>query len=177
MIYVPKTKAKHVPKEDFSHFIDSLKNVIYNLDSLNQVQLAVSKIKDSIINQVNQKIQKLIPATNDLQLKISKYEELNRQTEKYNFNLIAFNSAVSVLLLIMFIRYVRKLRKERQNIPAKQNVPALDENTQANVELVQGNIETNLNRLEKLGRLKNSGILSEEEFSFQKQQILGLPGN
>jgi len=173
IVYIPKTKARHIQREDFSHEIDSLKNVIRNLDSLNQLQLAYSKVKDSILNQSDQKFQRLAPVVNELQLQVAKYQALNIQTEKSNFILLVFNSFVSLLLFIMFMRYLIRLRKIKKNRAIKLHDLSLKEDTQPNTVMLQNKIETNLKQLEKLGRLRNSGILTEEEFIFQKQQILG----
>lgn len=172
IVYIPKKKVLRIPKKSLTQETDSLKNVIHEYDSSYQQQLFQGRIKDSIIDQVNQKINKQQSAFTAVQLEVSNYQLLNSQIEKNNFILFVFNSIVCILLLLMLIRYILKMRKRKRSTPQNRNIISSEKISQTIVGSNQNTIGHNLEQLEKLGRLRNAGILTEEEFIFQKQLIL-----
>jgi hypothetical protein len=175
-VNIPKIKVSKKPQKNNTLVIDSLVNVIHVYDSIYQNQLFQSRLKDSIIDQLNQKILNQQPSVKDLQLRVSEYHALNVQTEKNNFILLVFNSIVCLVLFFMFTRYLLKFRRKKKSVPEKPATGSLKEITQPYYAAEQSKIGHHLEQLEKLGKLRNAGILSEEEFIFQKQLILGNSG-
>jgi hypothetical protein len=173
-VYIPKTKsAVRIPQKNNSGIIDSLKKVILESDSVYQRLLFQSAKKDSVIDQSNQRILKQQPALHFLQTEVSKYQAMNAQTKKNNFILFIFNSIVCVLLFFMLIRYLLNLRRKKSHAAQKRIIVSPEKTSPSSVPAEQNKIGHNLEQLEKLGKLRDAGILTEEEFIFQKKKVLG----
>jgi flagellar biosynthesis/type III secretory pathway M-ring protein FliF/YscJ len=150
-----------------------LKNTIAAYDSMYRSLLLQAEKKDSVINRSNQKMTVWHAAINDLQVRVSNYETLNLQTQKNNRILILFNSVVCLLLFLMLIRYLLNLRKKKSGSFQKKDQQAAAAGISNPDALPQQNkIAYKLDQLERLGKLRNLGVLTEGEFILQKQIIL-----
>jgi hypothetical protein len=173
IVYIPKIKAKKALQKNNTLIIDSLKNVIAAYDSMYQSLLLKAEIKDSVINFSNEGIAKRQTAINDLQLHVSNYETLNLQIKKNNRILIIFNSIVSLLLFLILIRYLLDSRKKKSgSFQKKVRQAAAPEISSTDTLPQQNKIAYKLNQLERLGKLRDLGVLTEEEFILQKEIIL-----
>ena len=173
IVYIPKIKAKKMLQKNNDLVIDSLKNTIAAYDSMYRSLLLQAEIKDSVMNRSNQKINVWQAAINDLQLRVSNYETLNLQTQKNNRILILFNSVVCLLLFLMLIRYLLNMRKKKSgSFQKKDERAAAPGMSNPDVLPQQNKIAYKLEQLERLGKLRNLGVLTEGEFILQKQIIL-----
>lgn len=161
--------------------LSQLKKAENEIDSLAMVTLS----QQTQINSLNKKIESrdATIAGLDSIVAIQKAEisELNRELENYrghnlkldqsNRILIIFNSIVGFLLLVTLVWFVRNLgRKKSKNNPTTSLLPG---NNAVSSSSGIRNIESKLEQLERLSKLREKGILTEEEFNFQKQQVLG----
>lgn len=90
----------------------------------------------------------------------------NLQSSHTSSVLFVFNVIVGVFLLIALLwMFMRRKGDDREESPASV--------TGARKPVVEGNFENKLERIQKLGSLRDKGLLTDDEFNLQKQQILG----
>ncbi|MEO5570815.1 MAG: hypothetical protein ABIS37_07795 [Bacteroidia bacterium] len=170
-MHIPKIKTVRRLQED--KFInDSLKIMIINFDSLFQNQLSQSKFKDSVIEKISHQTAILQTAFNDLRQRASDYETLNFQIKKNNFVLVIFNSFVCLLLFIMLVRYLFRSYKKKSSGITNHNRDLVRTFYNSSDVSPQDRINYNLQQLEKIGKLRELGVLTDDEFRFQKIRIL-----
>jgi hypothetical protein len=148
--------------------IDSLNTVISEYKSSYEKSSLQNKVKDSFMEEMNQKMLVLQNQNNDLQRKLSNYKGENLKLDQSNRILIIFNSIVGVLLLSTLIWFLRNIGKKKSAEKNKSDTTSVIA-AEVKPPLPQKNehqyFESKLEQLEKLGKLK--------EFARQKQQILG----
>ena len=176
VVLVPKkTPVYSSKKSKDDEMIDSLTSLVeeYGLIFENQKLLRIKN--DSIIRTLDSQLNIHKSEINNLEIKNSNYKGQNLKLDQSNRILIIFNSVVGVLLLATLIWFLR-------NIGKKKSVAGKNKNTISNFgEMKSGiinddgyeNLGQKLEQLERLSKLKDKGVLSEEEFNRQKQQILG----
>ncbi|MEP7171122.1 MAG: SHOCT domain-containing protein [Bacteroidota bacterium] len=158
--------------------IDSLNIVITHAKENYDRVAKINKGKDSLIDELDARTLKTQALNNVLVKKLSDYKGDNLKLDQSNRILIIFNAIVGVLLLttlIWFLRNIgRKKSPEKNKLVSKdENSPPLNIKSQASAKNDHQYFDIKLNQLEKLGVLKAKGILNDEEFNRQKQQILG----
>ena len=90
----------------------------------------------------------------------------NLQSSHTNSVLFIFNVGVGIFLLIALIwMFMRKKGDERGDSDRS--------GTGARKKVVEENFENKLERIQKLGNLRDKGLLTEDEFNLQKRKILG----
>lgn len=90
----------------------------------------------------------------------------NLQSSHTNSVLFIFNVGVGIFLLIALIwMFMRKKGDDRTD--------AAGGSSASRKKVVEENFENKLERIQKLGNLRDKGLLTEEEFNLQKKQILG----
>jgi ABC-type multidrug transport system fused ATPase/permease subunit len=161
--YVPASLMKKAQQAN-----DSLAQIITDL------QLQIASLNKSI-HEKNENISRLDSTLSERNKRIV---ELNKQLEEYyghnlqlshsNRILIVFNSIVGFLLLVTLIWFVRYLGRKKPVASIKPVTPSGNSQPAA-----LRTIESKLEQLERLSNLRDKGVLSEEEFNNQKQQILG----
>ena len=147
-----------------------------NADSMNAEINSLRAQNDSLQLRINEETSRVQSISEELTKSNEKIENLNQELEESKGNqlqtshtssiLLIFNIIAGIILLItIFWFYSRK----------KTNEPDEDEVVRP-VKTVQMNgrdqVETRLERIEKLGKLRDKGLLTEEEFQLQKKQIL-----
>jgi chromosome segregation ATPase len=161
--YVPVSQLKKAESE-----IDSLAMVVMNLQSqINSLNKIISN-KDMTIAGLDTLVGKQKTEIQELSKELNEYRSHNLKLDQSNRILIVFNSIVGFLLLVTLIWFVRNLGKKKSAAkPASATVTG-------NTGSASGirDVETKLEQLERLSRLREKGILTEEEFNFQKQQVL-----
>lgn len=136
-------------------------------DSLLKQQLIFSRAADSlnsIIRSQRTEIRKLNDAVVGLNNQLKRNERTvqdlqgdNLQSAHTNSILFILNLSVGLILLIAIIWMLVRKKPE--------HVKKMSVSTE--------NLEYRLDRIEKLGQLREKGLLTDEEFSLQKKQILG----
>lgn len=138
--------------ESFKSDYDKLKNE----NTARQSQLA----------EADTKIEKQAADINKLLKAIESYKTIIKETEQQNLILIIFNGAVGFFLVVTLIWLLRKPSKKRTK-PANGTSAPLKAKT-----FLAETHNHYLEQLERLGKLKEQGILTDEEFSSQKQFII-----
>jgi septal ring factor EnvC (AmiA/AmiB activator) len=168
----PAAAGKNIKKMEAE--IDSLNGVITEYKTAYANAVAHYKQSDSIINSLDEKLSKLEHSNNDLQKKLSNFKGENLKLDQSNRILIIFNSIVGILLFSSLIWFLRNMGKKKAasqtSIHSSNGLASANESpvAVANPQYFDSKLE----QLEKLGKLRERGILNEEEFNRQKQQVL-----
>ncbi|HKR05228.1 MAG TPA: SHOCT domain-containing protein [Bacteroidia bacterium] len=158
--------------------IDSLNNVIVQIKEGYEKALKINQGKDSLIDELDGKILKTQQVNNDLERKLAGYKGDNLKLDQSNRILIIFNAIVGVLLLTTLIWFLRNIGRKKSPGTSKP-APFNESSSSSNLKTPTSSkndhqyFDLKLEQLEKLGALKEKGVLNEEEFNRQKQQILG----
>jgi hypothetical protein len=135
------------------------------LDSLDNIleteRLNTADLREQLI--------KLDDYRKKLEGNVDSFKGENLKLNQSNRILIVFNSLVAVLLITSLVFFLRKIGKKK-NEPAVLNTPS---GGKLNSQVKFVNFEDKLAQLERLGKLREKQLLSEEEFIVEKQNILG----
>lgn len=157
--------------------IDSLHTVIETSRAANEKLSAINNEKESIIGDKDDQIAKLKSVNDDLTRRLSSYKGENLKLDQSNRILIIFNTIVGILLLSTLVWFLRNIsrRKASEKIKtgSQADVATADINPSGFAKTGNQYFESKLEQLEKLGKLKEKGILNDDEFNKQKQQVLG----
>lgn len=149
--------------------IDSLQEVvslqIVKLDSLDSIIEAERQSSADLRDQLI----KLDDYRKKLEGNVDSFKGENLKLNQSNRILIAFNSLVAVLLIVSLVFFLRKIGKSRK-IPPVVNTPSGGKQTE---QVKFATFEDKLAQLERLGKLREKELLSEDEFIVEKQKILG----
>ncbi|MEO5569994.1 MAG: SHOCT domain-containing protein [Bacteroidia bacterium] len=172
----PKTTLAALTKAQSD--IDSLNNVLARARESYENEIRINKRKDSLIEEMDAKVLKMQNINNDLEKKLTSYKGDNLKLDQSNRILIIFNAIVGILLLttlVWFLRNIGKKKSPDKNKTAPGNEISITSNNKFQTVSKNDNqfFDAKLEQLEKLGVLREKGILNDDEFNRQKQQILG----
>ncbi len=139
--------------------IDSLTNQVDQL--INEKQRSQDKIRKlEEINRTKEiELKRLKTETIKLKRNLEKSIDENLQLTHTSYVLFIFNILLAVILLIALLwMYMRKKEATTKNIKTQK---------------VIGNNDTKIDLIQKLGSLRDKGLLTDEEFNFQKRQLIG----
>jgi hypothetical protein len=158
--------------------IDSLNKVIDSMNASYRDAVKRNQEKKILIDDLGEKIIKAHNLNIELEKKLSDFKGDNLKLDQSNRILIIFNALVGLLLLITLVWFLRnigrKKAKDKNKAIAAADTPAPSGIAiQPGLSRDQQYFDYRLEQLEKLGQLKQNGILTDEEFNRQKQQILG----
>ncbi len=164
-------------RKEYSKIIDSLSNDIIGYRADWEKAQSIIQSRDSALAETKLQMLKMQDSVNDLQANNSEVINRNRKLDQSNRILIIFNSVVGILLLTTLIWFLRNIGRKKTSKP-KTVIPfeATSTTVLNQAPATQNNnhlhFENKLQQLERLGKLKEKGVLNDEEFNFQKQQIL-----
>jgi hypothetical protein len=148
--------------------IDSLSQRVLFLEAENLKTDSLYDAERFTSAGLRDQIIKLDDYRKELEAEIASLRGENQKQNQGNIILIVFNAFVAVLLLITLIFFLRgKKKKKAQELPPVK-IPANGNRTH-----VFTSFEDKLVQLERLGNLKEKGLLSEEEFLAEKHNVLG----
>ena len=157
--------------------IDSLNTVISSMNVSYQEAIRLNREKSATIDELGEKIIKSHNTNIELEKKLADFKGDNLKLDQSNRILIIFNALVGLLLLVTLVWFLRNIG--RKKAPGKNKITAPGDSAAAEVTVQpvlsrdQQYFDYRLEQLEKLGQLKQNGVLNDEEFNRQKQQILG----
>ncbi|MBK6641368.1 MAG: hypothetical protein KBH11_13275 [Bacteroidia bacterium] len=156
--------------ESSQKIIDSLELKIAQLEA-GSIQLdSLFKIEKLTSADLRDQVIRIDDYRKKLEANINSFKGENLKLNQSNRILIVFNSLVAVLLLVTLFYFLKRIGK-------KKNAPASDTTNEAGQPssgaINFGTFEDKLQHLERLGALKEKGLLSEAEFLLEKQRVLG----
>ncbi|MBK9402488.1 MAG: SHOCT domain-containing protein [Bacteroidetes bacterium] len=147
--------------------IDSLGAMIVEMESREDSLYRALSSQNEKISDANTEIEALKAGNAELKLQLEDAQGDNLQSSHTNSILFIFNIGVGIFLLIgliwMFMR--KKGDAESDEQPAR--------NDRRKVSNANENFDHKLDRIQKLGNLRDKGLLTDDEFNLQKRQILG----
>jgi hypothetical protein len=146
-----------------------------NADSIFSENAALKAQNDSLLLLINEEVEKAAGITSELTRAKENIENLKNELQESKGDqlqvshtssiLLIFNIIAGIILLItLFWIYMRRKHPE-----AEEEEPVAIKSNHVNG---KDTMETRMERVEKLGRLRDKGLLTEEEFQVQKKQIL-----
>lgn len=164
------TKTQPASRITDKEMIDSLNSRIAGLEqqvgalesSLQKEQTVSAELRDEMI--------KLDDYRKKLEQNVATFKGENLHLNQSNRILIFFNAMVAVLLLVTLVFFLRRLGRKgigHNHTIAKPVNSASPPPAQ--------NFEDKIALLERLGRLREKGLLSEEEFLVEKNRVFGKP--
>lgn len=152
--------------------IDSLIGVNDSLQLLQHQTDSLFKAENLVSSELNERLLKMENERKSLEESNSEVTDENLQLNQSNRILIIFNSVVAILLVITLVFVIR--RAGRKTLPKPSNTSITSATPSSSSQNLRfSSFEDKLTQLEKLGTLKEKGILSEEEFLGEKKRILG----
>ncbi len=143
-------------------------------DSMSLEITALKSQNDSLLQLLNDGLQKESSLRDEMQelreinenykteLDLSKGQQL--QTSHTSSILLIFNVIAGIILLITIFWFYARKKTPEEDSEEEVNKPSSS--------VTKDFVETRMDRIEKLGRLRDKGLLTEEEFQMQKKQIL-----
>ncbi|HEX5003146.1 MAG TPA: SHOCT domain-containing protein [Bacteroidia bacterium] len=149
--------------------IDSLDRVIVNRNATISKADSALRAERATGNDLRDQLITLDEMRKKLEANINTYQGENLKLNQSNRILVIFNSFVAVLLIVTLVFYLRKINKKAVTEPSA-NAASQTKKPQVSV---HASFEDKLQQLERLGKLREKGLLSDEEFLFEKNQVLG----
>ena len=147
-----------------SYLIDSLSNEIIRLKEQNDSLLLLinNEIRRSQLFEMESAKLKESEDSINRELVFSRGSQL--QTSHTSSVLLIFNllAGIIVLVALVWIFNRKKVDQSTGQAPESANKPRV----------VADHLDRKMERIEKLGKLRDKGLLTEEEFQLQKKQIL-----
>jgi hypothetical protein len=132
-----------------------LENSIRTKESLN---VQITKL-DEKLSSVELERDRLLDEKSKLSSDLEEALGDNLQSSHTNSILFIFNIIIGILLLVAIIWIFLRKKSDVSSIKINERNPE--------------DSDSRFARIEKLGNLRDKGLLTEEEFVFQKRQILG----
>ncbi len=143
--------------------LEGLNAKFVNVDSLYKAEkFTTAELRDQVIKLDDYRLK--------LEETINSFKGENLKLNQSNRILIVFNSMVAVLLVVSLVFFLKKIGRKNKNEKSSQPDNEISYKASAGTML---SLEEKLQQLERLGKLKEKGLLSESEFVNEKQQILG----
>ena len=147
----------------------------YLIDSLSIENLLLKEQNDSLLLLINneigrsQEIEQETAKLKETSENLNKELELTRgsqlQTSHTSSILLIFNVLAGIILLVALVWIF--YRKKTDHATAGQTAETINK-----PRIITDHLDKKMERIEKLGKLRDKGLLTEEEFQFQKKQIL-----
>ncbi len=161
------------------------------IDSLEAKTKVQKSILDSLSDMTSMRSDEMASKEENLSLLSDNYNTLSNDynavkehaaiLERQNKQMIIYVAIVGVILLALLIYYIAKfIRSKKENLIPKQNSdsgsvsykPITGFSTAAYTSNITNVLDVKLEQIEKLGKLRDKGLISDQEFDAQKQQIL-----
>jgi len=167
----PKQTTNQPRKSADKMAIDSLNEVISNLDqSLRKSESAYKEQKLTNADLKDQ-VSKLEQYKKKLEENNQDFKGENLKLNQSNRILIIFNSLVAVLLVITLVFFLKRLSRKKTPNEVVTHTPVTNGEPSSSTRFAS--FEDRLLQLERLGKLREKGLLSEAEFVAEKQKVLG----
>ncbi|MBL0340982.1 MAG: SHOCT domain-containing protein [Bacteroidetes bacterium] len=150
--------------------IDSLEAELEDLKVKLDISDSLFDAETFVTADLRDQIIKLDDYRKKLENTIDSYKGENLKLNQSNRILIVFNSLVAILLVISLVFFLKKIGSGK--LPKANGANEFSNNPTGN-KISALSLEDKLQQLERLGKLREKGLLSESEFLAEKQNILG----
>lgn len=165
-----------------------LVQIIDSLETMTKMQKNVLDSLDHLYSLSNSEIassEENLALLNDNYIALSNnYSSLKdhaAELEKHNKQMIIYIAIVGIVLLSLLIYYIAAfIRRRKRNVSIEASAdhtiasykPITGFSSAAYTSNITNVLDVKLEQIEKLGKLRDKGLISDQEFDAQKQQIL-----
>ncbi len=146
---------------------DSLQNVISVLNSRNDSLINITKEQEGELKSIGSQLKQLSEENNNISNELLSANDDKLKSSHTNSILYIFNVLLGIIMLIALVWFMGR-KKSLIGDKVSGNGFA----TNGKKEAFAPTIDYQLDRIEKLGNLRDKGLLTDDEFNFQKKQIL-----
>ena len=149
--------------------IDSLQAAIVSLSAKKDSLADVTRDQEARLQAMVAQMHRLTEENKNISSELENANGDKLQSSHTNSILYIFNVLLGIILLIALVWMMSKKKPGEPEKPINNGY-----STNGNHELSQAvpALDHRLERIEKLGNLRDKGLLTEEEFNLQKKQIL-----
>jgi len=170
----PKPARSNSPRMSADKMaIDSLKTVIEELNQSSRKSDSLYKAEKFITADLRDQILKIDDYRKKLEDNNKSFKGENLKLNQSNRILIIFNSLVAILLVITLVFFLKRLTRKKSSQQTSIDLPQVNSSNDVNQSTRFASFEDRLMQLERLGKLREKGLLSEAEFIAEKQKVLG----
>ena len=162
----PKKSSSAKPTD--REVIDSLNESVLWYQSKLVSADSMYRAEQAVSTDLREQVIRLDDYRQKLEANLKSYKGENLHLNQSNRILIIFNAMVAVLLLITLVFFLRRLGRKSAPKVAKNNGSGTD-----NPGAEPAQFEDKIALLERLGKLREKGLLSEEEFLSEKHRLFG----
>lgn len=168
----PRPLPRKADKDDL--VIDSLNDVVETMNASLDLRNQQLRSRDSLISALDRQLSDANKKISQLESNVASVKGQNLKLDQSNRILIIFNSVVGILLLATLIWFIRNLGRKKPVRPnASSGVSLSDVQVNRNGISAVQQVGQKLEHLERLSKLREKGLLSDEEFNQQKKKLLG----
>lgn len=149
--------------------IDTLSARLDRVSVARDTLLRAARRNDEASARMKEEVARLRTENKTLKDQLEEARGDNLQSAHTNSVLFIFNLVVGLFLLLALLWLFVRRKSDGVNIPAVKKVQVQEE-VKAPLEV---QFDHKLDRIQKLGGLRDKGLLTDEEFIVQKKQILG----
>lgn len=149
--------------------IDTLSARLDRVTVARDTLLRAARRNEEAATRVKEELARLRTENKTLKEQLEESRGDNLQSAHTNSVLFIFNLVVGLFLLLALLWLFVKRKSEGANMPPVRKAQVQEE-VKAPLEV---QFDHKLDRIQKLGGLRDKGLLTDEEFIVQKKQILG----
>jgi hypothetical protein len=143
-----------------NRIIDSLTTSLLRTEQTRDSLMQILRADKSQIRKLEGENAKVTDENNSLKKNLDGALGDKLQSSHTSSILFIFNVIIAVILLVAIAwMFLRKKEEKRTSVNSREGISEVFDNK--------------FDRIEKLGSLRDKGLLTEEEFNFQKKQLLG----
>ena len=158
---LPDAKSSFPTSKNF--IIDSLSSQVGLMNRQNDSLLFLLNDEVTRVRSLEKELASAREANQNLEKELDLMRGDQLQTTHKSSILLIFNVIVAIILLIALIWIFNKRKVDESPRQQERTTPKVTADP----------MERKMERIEKLGKLRDKGLLTDEEFLSQKKQILG----
>ena len=148
---------------------DSLKAVVIDLTTKNDSLLTIASDQEARLQATEAKVHQLSEENKNIGKELENANGDKLQSSHTSSILYIFNMLLGIILLIALMWM---MSKKKFGETEKASTNGYSSNGKQEVFNTAPALDHRLERIEKLGNLRDKGLLTDEEFNLQKKQIL-----
>ena len=157
--------------------IDSLTMVISDMQARHDSLLNGAASSNSYVQSLQNELRATATEKGNVQAELDRIKTDKFILARRNMILLYFNVGVAILLFSALVYQLSTLRRRRRKVQADTLVQTMKPRPVTGFSTATGRVamdayDSKLEKIEMLGKLRERGLLTEEEFNMQKQQLL-----
>lgn len=162
--------------------IDSLSEALVTLQGKHDSLLSGSVTGNSYVQTLQNELRNVTGEKSVVQNELDQIRTDKFILARRNMILLYFNVGVAILLLGALVFTLLSFRKRKTRLPSQEDLPVFKPRpvtgfSSSVPRIAMDAYDSKLEKIEMLGKLREKGLLTDEEFMAQKQQLLLTKNN